>query len=111
MEEALGSQKRKRQLRRGHKDNSHCSFCGVVTHIWAHRDGETVPARKACLLHLYTKDMPESRRENGHGEKRSEMVCQKCADAYGNGIHAMQPIEKLHEYSGRYPSPVAESAA
>lgn len=95
-------QKRKDMLRALWHQDRRCRFCGCVTRLLQVRRHQSEPPDRAVLLRLHTRLMA-SRHDRNDGKRRSELVCKKCADDYGNAIQRSMPIEVLRERAQRHP--------
>ena len=96
---------KKRQMMRDRlwRQDPHCRFCGRETRLGGAERHKPEPSDMACLLHLFTKLMTGREDGDPNGPRRSELVCKRCADDYGNGVQAQMAKHELWRRSGAYP--------
>lgn len=80
------------------RKDPHCYWCGCEVRNYYDGHHGRVHEDRATLDHLYSRYDPRRGKENG----KRVLACWKCNHEREKAETKAQPLERLHELSGRY---------
>lgn len=89
--------------------NPNCYFCGRLMCLHEHKQYEPSPENTAVLYHLVSRT-DANRTTPAHGELRSVLCCQRCANIQSHIKQGRVSVVKKWEASGTYPHWMGQEA-